>query len=42
MTLKMVFAPLTFAGLAGLFVYTGAHFPCAVMLLAKIASNISI
>jgi len=42
MTLKMAIAPLTFAGLALLLVYTQPDISCVVTVLAKIAASISI
>jgi hypothetical protein len=42
MTLKMAIAPLTFAVLALLVVYTQPDISCVVTFLAKIAANISL
>jgi hypothetical protein len=42
MTMKMVIAPLTFVGLGMLLVYTQPHMPCVVMLLAKLAGQVSL
>ncbi len=42
MTMKMVIAPLTLVSLAVLLVYTGPHIPCVLMVLAKLASNVSL
>jgi hypothetical protein len=42
MTLKMVIAPLTFATLAVLLVYTEPHIPCVLMALAKFVSHVSL
>jgi hypothetical protein len=42
MTVKLLFAPLTFVSLAVLFVFTQPHIPCVVMLLAKFAGHVSL
>jgi hypothetical protein len=42
MTMKMVIAPLTFASLAVLLVYTEPHISCLVMVLAKFAGHVSL
>ena len=42
MTLKMMIAPLIFAGLALLLVYTQPDISCVVTILANIAANISV
>jgi hypothetical protein len=42
MTLKMAIAPLVFAGLALLLVYTQPDISCVMTVLAKVAANISL
>ncbi|HUE44349.1 MAG TPA: hypothetical protein VMP12_12310 [Candidatus Sulfotelmatobacter sp.] len=42
MTMKMVIAPLAFVSLAGLLVYAQPHISCVVMVLAKLATHVSL
>jgi hypothetical protein len=41
-TMKMLIAPMTFASLALLSVYSQSHIPCAVMGFAQFVSHLSL
>jgi hypothetical protein len=40
--MKLVFAPLAFASLALMLVYSQSHIPCAVMGLAQFVGHLSL